>query len=137
MICRALKTVFIIIVVAFLAVTLSACFNKSSLPASEKAIVGLEGPLNTSATSNRGWIIARGWVINRGSKRADWLQVTIYTKDKRTGIILKKKSAYVKGSGLNGKSLNPGESGMFELRLDSKQNIRHFYEAEVRWSEAL
>lgn len=137
MISRDLKVVFIIIVMAFLAVTLTACFNKSSLPASEKALVGLKGRLNTSATSNRGWVIAKGSVINRGSKRADWLQVTIYTKDKKTGVILKKKSTYVKGSGLNGKSLNPGESGMFELRLDSKQDARYIYEADVRWSDAL
>lgn len=137
MIRRDLKVVFIVIVMAFLAVTLSACFNKSSLPASEKALVELKGRLDTSVNSNRGWVIARGLVINRGSRRADWLQVTVYTKDKRTGIVLQKKSTYVNGSGPSKKSLNPGESGSFKLRLDSKPSYRHFFEAEVSWSDVL
>jgi len=134
---RHLKTVFIIFVTAILAVTSTACFNKRHLPASEKALVELDGPLNTASSTNRGWIIASGRVVNRGSKRANWLQVTVYTKDRATGVILGKKTTYVKGSGPNGKSLEPGESGSFELRLDTKPDHRHEYEADVIWSDAL
>ncbi|MBE9535688.1 MAG: hypothetical protein IMF07_00770, partial [Proteobacteria bacterium] len=132
-----LKTTLIIFVMAFLAVTSTACFNKKVVPPLGKALVELDGPLSTSLRSNRGWVIAQGLVVNRGDKRADWLQVTIYTKDKATGVILKKKTTYVKGSGPNGKSLDPGKSASFEVRLDSKQNHRHEYEADVAWSEAL
>jgi len=134
---RHLKTVFILIVTALLSLTSTACFNKRVVPVPAKGLVELEFPLNTASTTNRGWVIARGSVINRGGKRANWLQVTVYTKDRATGIILDKKTTYVRGSGPNGKSLDPGESGSFELRLDTKTNHLYEYEADLFWSEDL
>jgi hypothetical protein len=134
---RYLKTVFIISLVVFLAVTSTACLGKKAGPVFKKALVEMDGSLNTIRKTNRGWIIASGRVANRGDKRAGWVRVTVYTKDVKTGVVLRKKTTYVKGSGPNGKSLEPGESASFYLRLDSKPNHRHEYEAEVLWSDAL
>ena len=47
---------------------------------------------NTMAKTNRGWVLARGQIVNRGDKRADWIQVTIYTRDRATGVVLLEKT---------------------------------------------
>lgn len=105
-------------------------------PTPDKALVEWKWRLHTGDTTNSGWIKAHGWVINNGSKRADWVMVTIYTIDKKTGIVVDEDSVYIKGSGPNGKSLEPGKDAKFEIRLNSKKSNHYRYKRSVKWTEA-
>ena len=107
---------------------------KGSTP--DKALVEWKWQLHTEEKTRTGWIKAYGWVINNGSKRADWVRVTVYSIDKKTGVVVDKDSVYIKGSGPNGKSLGPGEEAMYEVRLNSKKSHHYRYERDVTWTEA-
>ena len=107
---------------------------KGSTP--DKALVEWKWRMHTEDTNGSGWIKAYGWVINKGSKRADWVRVTVYSIDKKTGVVVDKDSVYINGSGPNGKSLDPGEDARYEIRLNSKKSHHYRYDRDVTWTEA-
>ncbi|MDT8317841.1 MAG: hypothetical protein RQ824_07620 [bacterium] len=102
----------------------------------DKALVEWKWQLHTDENTRTGWIRAYGWVINNGSKRADWVRVSIYSIDKKTGVVVDEDSVYIQGSGPNGKSLEPGEDAKYEIRLNSKKSHHYRYERDVKWTEA-
>ena len=107
---------------------------KGSTP--DKALVEWKWRMHTDETTHKsGHIKAYGWVINKGSKRADWVRVTVYSIDKKTGVVVDKDSVYISGSGPNGKSLEPGEDAKYEIRLNSKKSHHYRYERDVKWTE--
>ncbi len=101
-----------------------------------KAYVEFRGDPHYEETRT-GWLWASGYVINRGTKRADWVKVTIYTRDRETGVIIDSISAYVNGSGPNGKSVGPGETASYRVKLNAKKSYPYTYERKVTWSEPL
>ena len=82
------------------------------------------------------WLETAGIVVNRGAKRADWVKVTVYSIDKRTGVVIDKTSQYIDGSGPHGNSVEPGGEAPFTIRLNSKKNAPYTYERDVTWVDA-
>lgn len=102
-----------------------------------KAHVDFKWRMHTDEHTKTGWIIGEGWVVNKGTLRAEWVKVTVYVKDEKTGAIMDSVSVYIEGSGPNGKNLEPGASARYRVRLNSKKEHNHVYEREVSWAETL
>lgn len=101
-----------------------------------KAHVQFKWQLHTENTTATGWIRAHGWVINKGTKRADWVTVTILTIDPESDIVIEKTTVDVQGTGPNKRSLEPGAVARFDVRLNSKKGNHYKYRREVNWVEA-
>ena len=110
------------------------CFNKKIYE--NKAHVEFKWQLHTEEKTSTGWIKAHGWVTNVGTKRADWVTVTIYTIDPATEIVIDKKAVDVQGTGPNKRSVEPGAVARFDARLNSKRTQHYKYRREVTWVEA-
>ena len=130
------KIIFHIVLLFLMALTsfYGCSWNKGRV--NGRAFVDFKWKADHIGHTSTGWTIYYGNVVNKGTKRADWVKITIKYRHKHTGIIVGEKSVYIQGSGPNGKSLEPGESGYFELRLDTKKRYPYKYEREVTWSEA-
>ncbi len=90
------------------------------------------------STTKTGWLEAYGEVVNRGGKRADWVKITYFILDKESGVVLGSTSGYIlDGSGPNQKSLDPGQSANFIIRLNAKKKFPYKYERKVTWSETM
>lgn len=127
---------FLLLSLMMIAPSLSSCGKKAILY-KEKAHVEFMWRHHFSTTKT-GWLEAYGEVINRGGKRADWVKVTYFILDKESGVVLGTKSEYiVDGSGPNRKSLEPGQSANFRIRLNSKKKYPYKYERKVTWSETM
>lgn len=86
---------------------------------------------------HHGWLEAEGWVVNRGTVRADWVQVTIYYLDKKSGVVLDEITEYIsEGAGPNGKSLDPGQVVRFTIRLNTKNKHKYKFDRDVTWSQS-
>lgn len=141
---KALRKVHYLLPLLIISLSISGCSsikgpttNKALGATPDKALVEFKWRLHTDETTHRsGHIKVYGWVINNGSKRADWVRVTIYTIDKKTGVVVDKESVYIEGSGPNGKSLEPGKDAMFKFRLNSKKSDHYRYERDVTWAES-
>lgn len=101
-----------------------------------KAHVEFKWQFHTENRTSTGWIRAHGWVINNGSKRADWVTVTILTIDPESGIVIEKTAVDVQGTGPNKRSVEPGAIARFDVRLNSKKKQHYEYRREVSWVEA-
>jgi len=110
------------------------CLNKKLYE--NKAHVEFKWQLHTDNKTSTGWIKAHGWVTNVGSKRADWVTITIYTIDPESGIVIDKTAVDVDGTGPNKRSVEPGAISRFEARLNSKRKHHYEYRREVSWVEA-
>ena len=127
---------YLLLISAALLLLSYGCSSKEKV-VEGKAFVDFKWRLHVEdEKTNAGWVKAYGWVINRGTKRADWVRVTVKMLDKETGIVIDKISSYIDGSGPNGKSLEPGELVKFEMVLNTKKPYHFKYDREVTWSEA-
>jgi hypothetical protein len=135
MIKKRCNTTVLLLFCLFMVVPSTACLKKKSI--NGKAHIEFRWRPHFSSTGS-GWLQAHGDIVNRGSKRAEWVKVTIYTLDDKTGVVLDKVSQYITdGSGPNGRGLNPGEVVHFNIRLDSKKKQHYKYERAVTWSESM
>ena len=132
---KLLKRVCIAIIVGTLLISSSGCAKRVVLT-EDKAFVDFKWKLHHYPRGS-GWLMMYGWVKNVGTKRADWVKVTIYSRHKKTGVIVNTVSEYIKsGKGPNGSSLEPGEVVKFEVRLNTKKKSIYHFERDVTWTES-
>ena len=121
------------LLISILAILLSGC-SKPLHVVKGKPFVDFKWHLHYNETRT-GWLTISGYVVNRGDKRADWVQVTIFIKDPKTGVTIDSASAYINGSGPNGKSLEPAETGTFEVTVNAKKSDPYDYDRKVTWTD--
>ncbi|MDH3973720.1 MAG: hypothetical protein OEV42_05520 [Deltaproteobacteria bacterium] len=131
---KSLNFKFLALTFLFFTLLSYGCLNNKAYE--NKAHVVFKWQLHTENTTSTGWIKAHGWVINKGSKRADWVTVTIYSIDPETNIVVDKKMIDVQGTGPNKRSVEPGAAARFDARLNSKRKHHYKYRREVTWVEA-
>ena len=131
---KYLKHIAVIVGLITLLLPATACMKKTKVT-NGKANVEFRWRHHYNLNRS-GWIEVYGELINRGTKRADWVKVTIHYIDKKTGVVVGNKSQYIKdGSGPNSRSIEPGEIASYNFRLDTKKKHPYRYEREVTWTE--